>query len=261
MNIQQFYRSAATTSLNGSIAALIPVIILIIPLTILIPGKEVVWTALPFFLYSISSFQSYLLNQERSSQIEGNLHIGENHLSFHRENEFLLTFMPAPSLRLLLFSPKGVVLGELRDVRYTKLRWFLPYFLDKFIPAEYGFYNAENQLMMKFKWKRNQGNVYDRNGKLQMTIQEREGEVFDVILPHSSFPIMIHSERLFTDVQFKNMKKKTIGRVRKGWMPIEWEELFKDVNIPVFSFDDELTEEERYVLLALLVKIYRYRNH
>lgn len=261
MNIQQFYRSTAITSLNGSIAALIPVIVLIIPLTILLPGKEVVWTAVPFFLYSLSSYQTYLLNQERSAHIKGNLHVDKMNLSLQSENEFLLTFMPAPSLRMLLFSPKGVALGELKDVRYTKLRWFLPYFLDKMIPAEYGFYNAENELVMKLKWKRNQANVYEPNGELRMTIQEREGEVFDIILPQASFPIKVHSERLFTDIHFKNMNNQTLGRVRKGWMPLEWDQFFKDANTPVLSFDDDLTKEERCALLAFLVKIYRYRNH
>lgn len=260
MNIQQYYRLAANTYLNGSIAALVPVMIIVIPLSILSHGKEVVWTALPFILYSLVSYQSYLLNRERSLEIERSVPEEEN-LSLCSENNYLLMFMPAPSLRMLLFSPNGAILGELRDARYLRLRWFLPYFLDRFIPAEYGLYNVKNELVMKVQWKRKRANVYDSNGDLCVKIEEQEREKYHIQISHQAFSIIVQSERLFTDIQFKNFNQETIGRVRKGWMPLEWDAFFKDANTPVLSFDHDLSEEERSIVLALLVKIYRYRNH
>ncbi|WP_137743120.1 LURP-one-related/scramblase family protein [Robertmurraya siralis] len=260
MSIQQYYRFAAITYLNGSIAALIPVMIVVIPLSILSHGKEVVWTALPFILYSLVSYQSYLLNHDRSLEIDKSVPEDDN-LSLRSKDKYLLMFMPAPSLRMLLFSPKGAILGEIRDARYLKLRWFLPYFLDRFIPAEYGLYNVNNELVMKVQWKRDRANVYDSNGDLRVKIEEQERNKYNIQFFDQAFSIIVQSERLFTDIQFKNTNKETIGRVRKGWMPLEWDAFFKDANTPVLSFDDDLSEEERSIVLALLVKIYRYRNH
>lgn len=261
MNIQQYYHFAAMSYLNGSIVALVPVIVLIIPLSIFLPGKEVVWTSIPFFLYSISSYHTYLLHQEHSLGMEEITQLNEKKVRLYDSDRYLLAFMPAPSLRMVLFTPEGIAVGELRDVHSAKIRWFLPYFIDKWIPAEYGLYNEENQMVLKFKWRKGSATVYDVNGNVSITMVEQKGNHYDANLPHDSFYIEVDSERLFTDIQFKNNNNEMIGRVRKGWMPLEWSHLFKDVNTPVLTFDKALVEEERLVLLAILIKMYRYRNH
>lgn len=259
MNIQQYYRYRAAASLNGSFAALIPVFIIVIPLLIFIGMKEVVILAVPFLLYSFISYQIYLIEQHRfiNSEVKTNL---QSHGPMEKE-QYLLTFMPAPSLRLLLFTPDGQNNIEICDKRKNKLRWFLPYFLDRLFPAEYGLFHSDNRLLVTFKWKRNQGIVMDENGITILEIEMQGQNLFFIRIKDHTYRLKIDSKKMYTDVQFFQEGHTLQGRVRKGWMPLEWGKHFVDANTPVLTFLEESSKEERLAILAILIKIYRYHNH
>lgn len=259
MNIQQYYRTVANTSLNGSFAALVPVFIVIFPMYLLFPQKELVVFTAPFLFYSFISYQSYLVHQERAVESEP-LQPGSRVL--FDKDKHLLTFLPAPSLRMLLFSPEGFVNGEIRDLRNTKLRWFLPYFLDKIFPAEYGLYNAEDNLIAICKWKgRRKAHVYDGKDNSLFTLEKTKTGVKLIVKNNVVQEMKVDSKKTFTDIQFTTLDGLELGRVRKGWMPLEWGKSFKDANTPVLSFHEKLTEAEKISILTYLIQIYRYRNH
>jgi hypothetical protein len=260
MNIQQYYRSVANASLNGSLAALIPIFMFIFPLSIYLPKKEMVFLTIPFLLYSFISYQFYLLNQERS--LNAKLGVNKESDKFQiRNNEHLLTFLPAASLRMQLFSTDGLAYGEVRDLNNSRLRWFLPYFIDRLFPAEYGLYNQENQLVVAFKWTARKAIVISERGERILEIEESQKGLFSIRSHHGPQILRVYSKSLYTDIQFMNEQDMVVARLRKGWMRLEWEKYFKDANTPVLSFDESLSEVERLSVLALLTKIYRYRNH
>jgi hypothetical protein len=258
MNIQQYYRSAANIALNGSFAALIPVFIFIIPIYVVIPKKEMIFLAVPFLIYSFISYQSYILNRERS--IGSKTPTVSSHHHDISSKEYLLTFMPAPSLRMMLFHPNGFVNFEICDLRYIKLRWFLPYFLDRLFPVEYGLFDPDGRLFATIKWSGRKAQVYKESGSPLFTVEGKSTQ-FQISSIAGERLIIVDTKATYTDIQFKNEENQTIGRVRKGWMPLEWGEFFKDANTPVLSFDGSLTEDEKLIILTLLIKLYRYRNH
>lgn len=47
---------------------------------------------------------------------------------------------------MLLFAPSGKLIGEVKDLRFWKWRWFLPYFMDRLFPGMYGLYNDKGEL-------------------------------------------------------------------------------------------------------------------
>lgn len=258
MNIRQYYQHAATASLNGSFAALIPVFVIIIPLLFLIDLKEVVLLASPFLLYSFISYQIYLIHQHRflASEVSTNSH---NHGPIER-NQYLLTFMPAPSLRLLLFTPDGHNNVEILDKRYSRIRWFLPYFIDKLFPAEYELYQS-NKLLITVKWTGKHAVIVDEDGKVILEIETKDNVQFLVREKGLAYHLNINSKKLFTDIQFFYEDNSVQGRVRKGWMPMEWAKHFGDANTPVLTFHDEVSKAKRLAMLAILIKLYRYHNH
>lgn len=260
MNIQQYYRNVANASLNGSFAALIPVIVFMLPLFFVYPKREYILLALPFLFYSLFSYLLFLLNNSRSITMEKYIFDGKETIDFFEKDRFLLEFMPAPSLRMLIFNPDGLLNGEMRDLNNTKIRWFLPYFIDRLLPAVYSLHDADNQRIATFKWK-DKRSVEIICGEDHLTIVQNSLKANHWTSDFDSKEINIVSHPLFTDVHLMNEKDMMIARVRKGWMPLEWDEFFKDANTPVLSFEKNLSKSEKLFILAILIHLYRYRNH
>lgn len=260
MNIQQYYRSAANTALNESIAALIPIFLLLIPCLFIFPRKELVLLAFPFLLYSFISYQSYLVNKRRIDFVEHVQFEKKEELHLFEEDQLLLTFLPAPSLRMLIFSPEGFLLGELRDLHDQKIRWFLPYFLDKMLPAMYALYDHGNNQIATFKWK-GKGIVEISLGEQNFWVEQNPADSNCWTAPLLSKEVHIQPEALFTDIGLLDEQKLMLARIRKGWMPLEWGEVFKDANTPVLSIEQTSNKLEKLFIVTILIYLYRYRNH
>src|SRR4051812_34706905 len=101
MNIQQYYRSAATVSLNGSLAAFVPVIIILVGSILFSVNLPLLYVMIPFCVYSCICYQGYLIQHQRCLETE----ITETQVdtTLEKSQNILITFMPAPSLRMLLF--------------------------------------------------------------------------------------------------------------------------------------------------------------
>lgn len=261
MNIQVYYRNAANTAFNGSMAALLPIIVVILPLLITLRRKELVLLAIPFLMYSFFSYQYYLLYVKRSMASE-KVNRAASAAELLEKEYLLLTFLPAPSMRMLMFAPDGQLMGEIRDYEQNKLRWFLPYFADKWFSNAYGLYDSENGLAASFLMRGKKTiEVIGAGDEPSLTFKQIDKKIYNLNTSDGEQKWEIHSEALFTDILVKNERNMVLGRIRKGWMPLEWEPYIKDNNTPVLSFDPHLKREERLAIMAILVKIYRYRNH
>ena len=62
MNIQQYYEQSAMASLNGSLVAFIPTIVLVI-FVFVTHTYHLLLLLLPFLIYSFFCYQKFLLNQ------------------------------------------------------------------------------------------------------------------------------------------------------------------------------------------------------
>ncbi|MFB6466165.1 hypothetical protein ACE38V_04995 [Cytobacillus sp. Hz8] len=260
MNIRQYYRQSAVMSLNASLISLVPIILIVIGFSLFPSGLLLILSSIPFFIYSFICFQNYQLQNKR---FEETMDFGEmdDPAEVLDQSQWFIAFLPAPSLRMVLFEPKGRMVGEIKDIQFWKIRWFLPYWIDRFIPKKYGVYNHQQQFIGKILikkrkiqlWKPQEefsANLYctDYNGKKESWSFEEK--IFST-----------HKEWLLTDVRYQVEHLGEVARLKKGWMPKGCEKYFKDANTPIFSMQKELKKEDKLILLGLLVRFYCYREH
>ncbi|PLR81012.1 hypothetical protein CVD25_06970 [Bacillus canaveralius] len=262
MTIHQYYKHSAATSLNGSLLFLIPPGLMLgisLWLNIQLPILALV---APFLLLSFFSYQKHLLleEQSRSSAFTFNDEPQQGKHALN-EDQLLLTFLPAPSLRMLLFNPDGILAGEIKDLRFWKWRWLLPYFLDKSIPAQYGFYNGNNQLAAIIKLKKKEIIVTDSDQTEMVRIKRNSLKSFHIDMNGEKINIHLTGSTAFTDIRYVWTDRTPEVILRKGWMPLEWSKQFKDPNTPVLTFHSKDSQKKRLAMFSLLTLYYRYSNH
>ena len=77
--------------------------------------------------------------------------------------------MPAPTLRLLLFDHKGLLLGEIRDQNMRWFMWMIPNFLSLLLPKKYVLFNNKEEIVAKYHLKAgltNSMTVYNANNQI-----------------------------------------------------------------------------------------------
>jgi len=260
MNIQQFYQKSAVISLNASMAALIPPFFLIILGILILPNRVYILVIIPFLFYSFFCYQSFLLNKRRSMEVSNTI---ERKIpsTLWQANEVVLAFLPAPSLRLIIFNEDGIQIGEVKDMKFQPSKWFIPTVLDKHLEKKYGIYDEFNQLTAFFLFK-----------KKKIIIQIKDDSCKHIIIKKSlqnqtnSFFIdndkrlEIKQSSLYIDYQIYH-NKKMISRLRKGWLPLEWGRVFKDPNTPVLLIEGTLNQNDRLVIYAIMSHYLRYSDH
>ncbi|MGJ7921496.1 hypothetical protein [Neobacillus sp. LXY-4] len=331
MNIQQYYRSAANIALNESIASFVPVILILgggIYFSVDLPLFLVI---LPFIVFSFYCYQIYLIQHRRS--LEAMTKKPSVDLGLVRTEHLLITFMPAPSLRMLLFEPNGNLIGEVRDERFWWWRWFLPYFIDKRFPKTYGLYSPQNKLKAYYRinartkevkiydsdqnemgvfnkkavlknifefdhsvdWsgrcetpagegvtgdpagamaprrladspaesehleQKSTAKFYRNNKKIDPTSQQKRMGVIHSLLNNQD--IFVEGSSVYQAKKFRNQQGHVIGKLIKGWMPLEWGHQFRDANTPILIFDEKLNETEKILMIGVLVDFYHYTSH
>ncbi|WP_318508860.1 hypothetical protein [Bacillus sp. T3] len=267
MNIQQYYRSAAMTALNGSLAAFVPVILILGGGMIFSVQLPLFLIILPFCFYSFICYQQYLIQQQRSHEVNYIKTVNEQ--SFYTEDNLLITFLPAPSLRMLLFASNGNMIGEVRDKYFYWWRWFLPYFIDRLFPMEYGLYDQAGQVMAVYRidLRKQQVKIYDSTGGLMGVVTEDHKATPSLkrsgVIRSLENNKLIYAERsaLYPQVFLRNEQGKIIGKLIKGWMPLEWSQQFRDGNTPFITFEKNLPETEKILTIAVLTEMFHYTSH
>lgn len=266
MNIQQYYRYAAHVALNGSLAAFVPIVLILcggIYFSINLPLLLIV---LPFFVYSLICYQIYLIQQNRSNEVsEITLHAQ----TLTEANNLFITFLPAPSLRMLLFDEKGLLVGEVRDKRFWWWRWFLPYFIDRLFQRWYGLYDGQNELIGYYRINDRMQTVTIFNVDRQevgVFCQQREKanpikQKGFITSAEKNKKIHVESSVLYPNIMLRNEQGTVIGKLIKGYMPLEWGKLFQDANTPYIALSEDLDEGEKILILGMLTGYFRYTSH
>lgn len=260
MNIQEFYKRTALASLNASLASLVPPFMFILYGIIVAPNRNFVFLIIPFLIYSLICYHYYLLNDQRSKEVLTMQNKSNVDLLFNMD-QMVITFLPAPSLRMLMFDSNGKLAGEIKDFQFRSFRWFLPYFLDNAFKKKYGLFNESNQLIGSFIIKRNQIIIMDIKGTpISIIHYEHSKSNSSYIFAAEGKKVQVKYSSFFTDYQFF-INELSIGRLRKGWMPVEWGNHFKDPNSPILTFGHQLSAEEKILMFAILTKLLRCSNH
>jgi hypothetical protein len=257
MNIQQFYKKTASIALNASLASLIPPFFVILYGVMISLDGRLILVALPFLLYSFFCYQYYLVCDKRAKAIGPmDVEVRDNQHSLLNIDHVLIHFLPSPSLRMLLFSKDGGLLGEIRDKKLLSIRWFTPIFLDKLFVKKYGLYDESNNLIATFILKKNRIEITSEdNERTSISIRQPSKTMIEFINENNDTSIKVERSLQYMDYQFFDPHSKRITRLQKGWMPVEWGNTFKDPNTPVLSFEKTNNHNENLIIYAILSKL------
>jgi hypothetical protein len=257
MRIYEYYRQSATISLNGSIAALIPTIMIVAANLWIFNNPQIMLLTIPFLIYSLITFQIHLFRLGQSVAISRNMAKSEGHHgSIYDARHLLVFYMSSPASRLLLYFPNGHLAGLIKRYREKGLKRLS-------LAKTYALYNFEEEVIGFYVVKQNKStkiNVYDQSKNFLGTYQKknlgwRNGykELLDAT---GRYLGAVEGSSVFMDEQVLNNKHQQVGRLRRGWMPVEWSPLFPEPNTPILSFREVLTEQDKLLRMSLLINEY-----
>jgi hypothetical protein len=260
MNIQQYYEQAATVSLNGSLVAFIPTLTLVI-FAFVTHTYHLVLLILPFLIYSFFCYQKFLLNQKYSKAVNLlTLPEDQQASNLFSEKQLLLTFLPAPSLRLLLFAESGIKVGEIRDYSFSPTRWILPSIMDRICVRKFGLFDQKGELIVIYHFYKDRIELSNEEGEVISKLVKIKNEKKDTFMLEN-LRITIKKSSLQTDINLEDADGNKVAQINTGWMPLEWGKRFVQLNTPILEFDNNCTDHDRVQLFSLLVSIYAYSNH
>lgn len=269
MNIYQYYRQFGVVHLNNSLAALVPAIIISAFFVFNRIPPFILWVTAPFFALSIYYYQSSLVYFRRANKLKQiRKEVDGLPADITNYNEVLLAFLPAPSLRMLIFEPNGNVVGEIRDLNRSKWKWILPYLFDKFFPPSYGIFNSNHELLAKINPdsdRKEEIQVRDTLDKpigfCQKMIKRGTSRFQSKIYIHPSKTLDVEGSLWYTDIRIKSGEGEEVAKLQKGWLPRAWSEQFNESNAPLLTFNSHLSNQEKLVIFGYLVFIFQYQNH
>ncbi|MEH7441506.1 hypothetical protein V7201_04135 [Bacillus sp. JJ1122] len=256
MSIQQYYQQAANIRLNGSIVSAGMLSIILTVSLLLSWDIPFLVVAVPFLSVCFLQYNSYLLYRNRSEESRESISLYDekNLLS---QNHLMIAFAPAPCIRLLFFTPDGMLAGELKEIKIKQWRWIIPFFIDKRMSKQLGIYDAHGRQI---------GRLLSDPKKTKLVNEKGEIEGFFYPKKKSSTAIVEGGKKLKleganSDLFFINAYGMEAFKLQKGWMPLEWSHFFIDANTPVLTFDYSLTTSERLAVFAAVAHYYKYYNH
>lgn len=110
MKIHEYYRGSANITLNGSIAALVPAIIIGVGNLYYLQNNQIMILMIPFIVYSLISFQIYLFRVRQSVSIERNMtQLQSKFQNIFEARDLVVVFMnhQQPCLHLFFLMDTG----------------------------------------------------------------------------------------------------------------------------------------------------------
>jgi hypothetical protein len=255
MRIHEYYRTKARLSLNGSIVALLPAIFIVIANLVYFRNRELMAFIIPFLLYSLGCFQISLFRMEQSIKIAKNLSTSKRLTqSVLDASQLLVLYLNITSPHLFLYFPNGHIAGELKQYKLNKWNLFGR-------AKTYSLSNANNQIIGYFKVggrKTAKIEVFnEKHSYVGSFVKQRSGllkygkkQLFD---RSGRFVSAIEGSPFYMDEHILNNGEQQVGRLRRGWMPVEWSTVFPEPNTPVFSLIENLPEQKKLLSMSILI--------
>ncbi|MGZ4161174.1 MAG: hypothetical protein ACXVNF_10330 [Neobacillus sp.] len=257
MKINEYYRDTANLNLNGSIAALFPTIFIVGGNISFFQHKGIMVLTIPFLVYSLISFQLYLFKIRRSLAIGRKIRMSESsYQSIFDVKNLLVVYLNTQSLRLLLYFTDGNQAGEIKKCQEKK-RLFggvsKTYALYDFHGKVIGFFYVTGKKTLKIEVYTQKKVYLGCYEKKQISLMKSKKELVD---PSGRFIGAVEGSRLYMDEHIFDSANQQVGRLRRGWMPLEWSRLFPEANTPVLSFKEGMSENDKLLSLSLLINAY-----
>jgi hypothetical protein len=255
MKIDEYYRNVARINLNGSILALIPAILIVGGNFVFFQNKQIMLLVIPFLLYSIINFQLYIRKLKQAMTVGRNL--PESNLpypSIFSSEQFMLLFYNTLSPRLMIFFPDGTLAGEInkyteKGYRYKdSYRTFALYDFNKELVC---FFKLVEKKQLKIKVFNQENEYVGCLEKSKQFIGKKNKR--ELLNREGRFIAAVEGSPLYMDERIINSHNNQIGRLQRGWMPVEWNCYVLDPNTPVLSLSKELSEENKLLQLSFLI--------
>jgi hypothetical protein len=256
MSIKQYYFRTAQSYFQSFIVA-ITLFTLLLMIGLLLPTRPPLGLLLiPFSLFAALQFKGYLRYKKR---FEEALFVrqGEELDDFFSYSDYLLTFAPAPALRLMLFHPNRLLAGEIKELNHKLWRYLLPDMLDRRVKKTFGLYDSKGKLLAYFVAMNKRVEVVDVDMNVVMKYDHHK-KIGTVDETGVRFTRSSHSN-VFMDVRVER-EEQVVSRLQKGWMPTKWTKHFT-INTPILSFDISANQTDKLLTLAAVISQYQYENH
>lgn len=266
MNIRDYYKKTAKSCYFVAWITLILAIIFFICHIFEFFPKDLLTLAIPLIVLSFAHFIFFGLYHNRVEKL-GNDPFPSSEELLHVD-DILFVFMPAPTLRLLLFDHKGLLLGEIRDQNMRWFMWMVPNFLSLLLPKKYVLLNNKEEVVAKYHLKAgltNSMTVYIANNQIIGYYKENwKDSLFKVkgMLYKSDGIewIQVSSSVGLYSLDLQTIEEKKVASFQEGWMPLEWTKRF-ELNTPIINFSSIVEESERIIVLGFLTTVLHHRDN
>jgi hypothetical protein len=253
MKIDEYYRNVARINLNGSILALIPAILIVGGNFLFFQDKQIMLFVIPFLLYSIINFQLYLRKLKQAMIIGRNLPDSKFPSIFSSE-QFLLFFYNTLSPSLMIFFPDGTLAMEIKKYKVKGQRF------EGFYKA-FALYDYNKELVCTFmidKKKQSKIKVFNHETEYLGCLEKSKQFIGkkskrELLNRKGRFIAAVEGSPLYMDERIVDSRNLQIGRLQRGWMPVEWNSYVIDPNTPVLSLSKELSEKDKLLQLSFLI--------
>jgi hypothetical protein len=257
MKIHEFYRGSAHITLNGSIAALVPAIMIGIGNLYFFQNNQIMLLTIPFVVYSFINFQIYLYRLKQAISIDRHMPQSTSHYeSLFSARHLVVVYMNQQDSSVHLFFPDGHQAGMIK--RYQEKGFYL--FRKSKI---YAIYNNQGRAAGYYKIKKSTRliiEVYDQNKRYLGCYEKERVSWFnkkkEMIDASGQFIGSVEGSGYFVDERVLNQSRQEIGRLRRGWMPVEWGGRFPEPNTPVLSLFENVTEKDKLLTMSFLINEY-----
>jgi uncharacterized protein with PQ loop repeat len=257
MKINEYYRDTANLHLNGSITALIPVIIIVAGNLSIFKTKEIMLLTIPFLIYSIISFQCYLFRRQQSISIDRSMRKSEGgRISLFEARHLLVLYLNTNSSKLLFYFPNGHLAGMIKRYRgkgIKKLSLSKIYALYNMDHHAIGYYKVSGKKMIKIEVFNDRRQYLGSFEKRKHNWRTSKKELLD---SKGRFIGSVEGAVAFMDERLINHHHDQEVRLRRGWMPIDWSPLFPEPNTPVLTLRETLSEQDKLLRLSFLINEY-----
>jgi hypothetical protein len=244
MDIQKLYLRQAQVYLNSSLFVLIPASIMILLIIVIIPGENLMVLVIPFLIYSLFLFQGYILNYKRFLSLSEKIKDVESNLPDLMSNHQILLYFNKKDRELVFLHPTGVYLGKICEIQGK----YLFNNKNRLHPKELILIDSNGTLLASY-WKSDTIDIH-QNGHGYLGGFSRG--VFSM-LPGESVGIL-SSQHIFLDDHIENGCGNVVFRVRKGWMPLKYQQIFINPNTPIVTIDPTLSDSEKLLYFSLFIK-------
>ncbi|AOH55277.1 hypothetical protein ABE28_013030 [Peribacillus muralis] len=264
MNIREYYQKISNSNFHASWISLgLAILFFIGHVTSLIRGPIILITS-PFIFFSIVQYIIHRIYENRIKELPHDLY-GKNADLLDAEH-ILLTFLPAPTLRLLLFAPDGSLLGEIRDRNMKWFMWMVPNFLSMLLAKRYELVDHDGRLLANYHIKKglfNEMSIMDEEGSLigsyeeKRTLMKIEGMIYK---EDGTEWMPIHTPGSLNSFEIATKNGEKIVSYQEGWMPLEWGKRFK-TNTPILTFSSHVEEIPRFIIFGFCAATLNHRSN